>query len=77
MKERHFVITQSECRATVGGVKGVIKTIKTDEILPNGKKRTVHAKFQFEPKQKKHSVFRENTPKQNSKGIRQSKRRAA
>ena len=48
MEERHFLITPGRHAYRIGKEKGMLKTIKIEEQLENGKRIPVHLAIRYE-----------------------------
>lgn len=53
MKVRNLIISYDEHKCRIGEQNGTLKTVSIVEMLPDGKKKTVHSDIHFESRDKR------------------------
>ncbi len=48
MEERSYLVTHDKHPCNLNGQSGMLDVLRVEEVLPDGKKLTVHADFHFE-----------------------------
>lgn len=80
MEERHFVLYWNEHTDERKDRNEVIKTFRAEEILADGKRKTVYSDICFQTNDISpalHSVFKRVVPKQSKRRVWRAGRRAA